>query len=86
MSLLIENLLNIKATDHRKIQEEIRRNLRNLGYEVELEKKIWAKVEKEKKPIAGQFFLPRIKLVLVRGSATKLKGIFAEKINWQFCF
>jgi len=39
---LIENLLNIKATDHREIQEEIRRNLRELGYNVELEKKIWA--------------------------------------------
>ena len=39
---LIENLLNIKTTDHREIQEEIRRNLRELGYNVELEKKIWA--------------------------------------------
>jgi hypothetical protein len=39
---LIENLLKVEATDHRKIQEEIQRNLRNLGYDVELEKKIWA--------------------------------------------
>jgi len=39
---LIENLLKIEATDHRKIQEEIQKNLKNLGYEVKLEKKIWA--------------------------------------------
>jgi len=39
---LIENLLRVQATDHREIQEEIRRNLRKLGYNVELEKKIWA--------------------------------------------
>ena len=42
VSPLIENLLNVKATDHREIQEEIRRNLKELGYNVELEKKIWA--------------------------------------------
>ena len=34
--------LKVKATDHRKIQEEIKRNLEKLGYEVKLEKKIWA--------------------------------------------
>ena len=45
MSPLIENLLNVRATDHRKIQEEIRRNLEELGYEVKLEKKIWAERE-----------------------------------------
>lgn len=42
MSPLIENLLKVEATDHRKIQEEIQRNLEKLGYEVKLEKKIWA--------------------------------------------
>jgi hypothetical protein len=42
VSPLIENLLKVQATDHREIQEEIRRNLEELGYEVELEKKIWA--------------------------------------------
>ena len=42
MSPLIENLLKVQATDHRKIQEEIQENLRKLGYEVKLEKKIWA--------------------------------------------
>ena len=42
MAPLIENLLNVKATNHREIQEEIRRNLKELGYNVELEKKIWA--------------------------------------------
>jgi len=45
VSPLIENLLNVRATDHRKIQEEIRRNLEELGYEVKLEKKIWAERE-----------------------------------------
>jgi len=42
VSPLIQNLLSVKATDHREIQEEIRKNLRSLGYYVELEKKIWA--------------------------------------------
>ena len=42
MSPLIENLLKVQAADHRKIQEEIQENLRKLGYEVKLEKKIWA--------------------------------------------
>ena len=42
MSPLIENLLKVEATDHRKIQEEIQENFRRLGYEVKLEKKIWA--------------------------------------------
>ena len=42
MSPLIENLLKVEATDHRKIQEGIQRNLKNLGYDVKLEKKIWA--------------------------------------------
>ncbi len=42
VDFLIENLLKVQATDHRKIQEEIQRNLKNLGYEVKLEKKIWA--------------------------------------------
>jgi len=42
VSPLIENLLKVQATDHRKIQEEIQENLRKLGYEVKLEKKIWA--------------------------------------------
>jgi hypothetical protein len=42
VSPLIESLLKVQATDHRKIQEEIRRNLEELGYDVELEKKIWA--------------------------------------------
>ena len=41
MDSLIENLLKVRATEHRKIQEEIRRNLRELGYYVKLEKKIW---------------------------------------------
>jgi len=36
VNLLLENLLKIKATDHRKIQEEIKRNLEGLGYEVKL--------------------------------------------------
>jgi len=36
---LVENLLKVQATDHRKIQEEIQENLRKLGYEVKLEKK-----------------------------------------------
>jgi len=39
--LLLENLLKVEATDHREIQEEIRRNLRSLGYYVKLEKKVW---------------------------------------------
>ena len=39
---LIKTLLNVKATDHRKIQEEIKRNLESIGYEVKLEKQIWA--------------------------------------------
>ncbi|GAG64959.1 unnamed protein product, partial [marine sediment metagenome] len=30
----------VEATDHREIQEEIRRNLRSLGYYVKLEKKV----------------------------------------------
>ena len=38
---LLKNLLKVEATDHREIQEQIRRNLRNLGYYVKLEKKIW---------------------------------------------
>jgi len=42
VSPLIENLLKVEATDHRKIQEGIQRNLKNLGYDVKLEKKIWA--------------------------------------------
>ena len=42
MDPLIKNLLDVRATDHRKIQEEIQENLRKLGYEVKLEKKIWA--------------------------------------------
>ena len=41
MNLIIENLLKVKATDHRKIQEETKRNLERLGYKVKLEKKIW---------------------------------------------
>jgi len=41
MDFLIKNLLDVRATDHRKIQEEIRRNFRALGYYVKLEKKIW---------------------------------------------
>lgn len=41
MDSLIKTLLNIKATNHRKIQEEIKKNLEKLGYEVKLEKKIW---------------------------------------------
>ena len=42
MSPLIQNLLKVEATDHRKIQEETQKNLENLGYEVKLEKKIRA--------------------------------------------
>ena len=42
MDSLTKSLLDVKATDHRKIQEEIKRNLEGLGYEVKLEKKIWA--------------------------------------------
>lgn len=42
MNFLVENLLKVKATSHQKIQEEIKRNLERLGYEVTLEKKIWA--------------------------------------------
>lgn len=42
MDFLIKNLLQVKSTNHRKIQEEIKRNLEKLGYEVKLEKKIWA--------------------------------------------
>lgn len=42
MDFLLKNLLRVKAINHRDIQEEIRRNLRELGYEVKLEKKIWA--------------------------------------------
>ena len=42
MNPLIENLLKVKSTGHRGIQEEIKRNLEGLGYEVKLEKKIWA--------------------------------------------
>jgi hypothetical protein len=57
VSPLVENLLKVQATDHRKIQEEIQENLRSLGYYAELEKRIWAKIEKEKKPIAGQLIL-----------------------------
>lgn len=41
MDSLIKNLLDVKATDHRKIQEEIKTNLESLGYKVKLEKKIW---------------------------------------------
>lgn len=41
MSPLLENLLRIEETDHRKIQEQIMRNLRSLGYYVKLEKKVW---------------------------------------------
>jgi len=32
VSPLIENLLNVRTTDHREIQEEIRRNLRSFGF------------------------------------------------------
>jgi len=39
VNFLVENLLKVQATDHRKIQEEIQENLRKLGYEVKLEKK-----------------------------------------------
>ncbi|MBA7595527.1 hypothetical protein ES703_02491 [subsurface metagenome] len=39
--LLLENLLKVEATDHREIQEKIRKNLRSLGYYVKLEKKVW---------------------------------------------
>jgi len=42
MDHLIKALLDVRATDHRKIQEEIKTNLEGLGYEVKLEKKIWA--------------------------------------------
>ena len=38
---LLKNLLKVEATDHREIQEEIRKNLRSLGYYVKLEKKVW---------------------------------------------
>jgi hypothetical protein len=38
---LIKTLLDVRATGHRKIQEEIKRNLEGLGYKVKLEKKIW---------------------------------------------
>ncbi|GAG56075.1 unnamed protein product [marine sediment metagenome] len=38
---LLENLLKVESTEHREIQEEIKRNLRSLGYYVKLEKKIW---------------------------------------------
>ena len=38
--LLLENLLKVEATDHREIQEQIRKNLRSLGYYVKLEKKV----------------------------------------------
>ena len=41
MDSLIKNILDVRATDHRKIQEAIRRNLRALGYYVKLEKRIW---------------------------------------------
>jgi len=44
---LIKNLLRIGVNERRKIQEEIKKNLRNLGYYVKLEKKIW--LEKEGK-------------------------------------
>ena len=40
--LLLENLLEVEATDHREIQEEIRKNLRSLEYYVKLEKKVWS--------------------------------------------
>ena len=43
--LLLENILKVEATDHREIQEEIRRNLRSLGYYVKLEKKVWTERE-----------------------------------------
>lgn len=36
---LIKTLLDVKATDHRKIQEEIKSRLEKQGYEVKLEKK-----------------------------------------------
>ena len=39
--LLLENLLKVEETDHREIQEEIRKNLRSLEYYVKLEKKVW---------------------------------------------
>ncbi len=42
---LIKTLLDVKATDHRKIQEEIKSRLEKQGYEVKLEKKIWAERE-----------------------------------------
>ena len=42
MDSLIKSLLKVRATDHRKIQEEIKTNLESIGYEVKLEKKIWA--------------------------------------------
>ncbi|MBA7494574.1 hypothetical protein ES702_05151 [subsurface metagenome] len=40
--LLLENLLKVEATDHREIQEQIRKNLRSFEYYVKLEKKVWA--------------------------------------------
>ena len=42
---LIKTLLDVKATDHRKIQEEIKNRLERQGWEVKLEKKIWAERE-----------------------------------------
>jgi len=41
VNLLVKNLLKVEATDHREIQEQIRKNLRSLGYYVKLEKKVW---------------------------------------------
>jgi len=42
---LIKILLGVKATDHRKIQEEIKNKLEEQGWQVKLEKKIWAERE-----------------------------------------
>ncbi len=42
MSPLLENLLKVEATDHREIQEQIRKILISLGYYVKLEKKVWS--------------------------------------------
>jgi len=42
---LIKTLLAVKATDHRKIQEEIKSRLEEQGWQVKLEKKIWAERE-----------------------------------------
>jgi DNA-binding HxlR family transcriptional regulator len=39
--LILENLFKVEADDHREIQEQIRKNLRSLGYYVKLEKKVW---------------------------------------------